>query len=170
MKLLLSLACAAVVAGCAGTAQMRPSAVATLAPKSGSQVQGIVRFIQRGDRMVVEGEISGLSPGPHGFHVHEQGDCSSPDGMSAGGHFNPAAVKHGAPESEERHAGDLGNIVADSSGKATVNKDIDVITVAAGPYSIIGRGLIVHAGPDDLKTDPTGNAGGRLACGTITRL
>jgi Cu-Zn family superoxide dismutase len=116
------------------------------------------------------GTVSGLVPGrEHGFHIHEAGDCSSGDGMSAKGHFNPLGKPHANPGTPERHAGDMLALKADSSGTAKVDAELDVITVAPGPTSIIGRGLIVHADPDDYKTQPTGNAGARIACAVIQR-
>jgi Cu-Zn family superoxide dismutase len=114
----------------------------------------------------VEGEISGLTPGKHGFHVHEKGDCSAPDGASAGGHFNPTHQNHGAPSSPHRHAGDLGNITADKKGNAKFNFRDKVIRLS-GEDSIMGKSLILHADPDDMKTQPTGNSGKRVACGVI---
>jgi Cu-Zn family superoxide dismutase len=114
--------------------------------------------------------VQGLVPGrEHGFHIHEAGDCSSPDGMSAKGHFNPFGKPHGHPASGERHAGDMPALKADKSGRAKVDVELDIITVAPGPASVVGRGVIVHADPDDYRTQPTGNAGARLACGVVQR-
>ena len=101
------------------------------------------------------------------MHVHEKGDCSAPDAASAGAHFNPAGKKHGAPGSTERHAGDLGNITANEYGKATLSMMVDGISVGKGSDGVIGRGVIVHADADDLKTDPDGKSGGRIGCGVI---
>ncbi|MGH8668703.1 MAG: superoxide dismutase family protein, partial [Burkholderiales bacterium] len=98
---------------------------------------------------------------------HEAGDCSSGDGESAKGHFNPQGKPHGHPGSSERHAGDLPSLKAEKSGRAKVDVQADIITVTPGPNSIVGRAVIVHANPDDYKTQPTGNAGARLACGVI---
>jgi Cu-Zn family superoxide dismutase len=161
-------ASALLLAACAGMEADGPSAVATVRPASGTQVHGEVKFTQVGARVRVTGEIAGLSPGPHGFHVHEKGDCSAPDGMSTGGHFNPQGKKHGAPDAPDRHAGDLGNLVANEYGKATLAVTIDGLAVGKGADGIIGRAVIVHANADDLKTDPTGNAGGRVGCGEIS--
>ncbi len=150
--------------------ESRPGATAsaTLRPASGSQVQGKVTFTQTSTTVRAVGEVTGLAPGLHGFHLHEKGDCSAADATSAGAHFNPRAHKHGGLHSAERHAGDFGNITADASGKAAVNVTVSGISVAAGqPNSIAGRGLVVHAQADDEKTDPTGNSGGRIACGVI---
>ena len=143
-----------------------PSAFVTLRPASGTRVSGSLKFTQAGERVRVTGEITGHSAGAKGFHIHEKGDCSAPDAMSAGGHFNPAKTRHGAPGAG--HAGDLGNLVFDESGKAVVNMTVSGISVSKeAPHGIIGRAVIVHVATDDLKSDPTGNAGGRGACGVI---
>ena len=168
-KIVITGLCAAALAACSDM-ESRPGATAsaTLRAASGSQVQGKVNFAQTGATVRVTGEVTGLSPGLHGFHLHEKGDCSAADATSAGAHFNPGARKHGGLHSSERHAGDFGNLSADATGKAVVNLTVSGIAVAAGqPNSIPGRGLIVHALPDDEKTDPTGNSGGRIACGVI---
>jgi Cu-Zn family superoxide dismutase len=141
-------------------------AVCVLHGASKSHVRGVVVFTQKDDGVTITGEVTGLKPGLHGFHIHEFGDCSEPDGSCAGGHFNPTKMPHGGPNSPQRHVGDLGNIKADESGKAVIDMTDKVIKLS-GPNSIIGRGLIVHADPDDLKTQPTGNAGARVACGVI---
>lgn len=160
-------ATALLLTACATVEPDGPSVIATVRPASGSQVHGEVKFTQVGARVRVSGEIAGLSPGAHGFHIHEKGDCSAPDGMSTGGHFNPQGKKHGAPNAPDRHAGDLGNLVAGEYGKATLTMMIDGISVGKGVDGVIGRAVIVHANADDLKTDPTGNAGDRIGCGTI---
>jgi Cu-Zn family superoxide dismutase len=118
------------------------------------------------DGVEINGEITGLTPGPHGFHVHQYGDCSSADPKCHGAHFNPDKKKHGGPDAEERHVGDLGNIMADESGKATI-KMKDKLIALAGPHSIMSRSIIIHAKADDLKTDPAGNAGDRIAGGVV---
>ena len=159
--------CALLLSACATMEPDGPSATAVVRPASGSQVHGEAKFTQVGSRVRVRAEIAGLSPGAHGFHIHEKGDCSAADGMSTGGHFNPQSKKHGAPDAADRHAGDLGNLVADEYGKATLTLMVDGISVGKGANGVIGRGLIVHANADDLKTDPTGNAGGRYGCGVI---
>jgi len=141
-------------------------AIAVLIPTSGNNVQGIVTFTKVADGITVTAHIEHLTPGKNGFHIHEFGDCSSPDGMSAGGHFNPMNMQHGAPTDANRHEGDIGNIVADSSGVANLEW-LDKMLSFEGPYSIIGRSVVVHANEDDLKSQPTGNAGARLACGAI---
>ncbi len=141
-------------------------AVAVLHPTKGSSVEGVVTFTKSGDEVKVVADLTGLTPGKHGFHIHEYGDCSSPDGKSAGGHFNPTNDPHASHDADKRHEGDLGNIEADSSGKAHLELTDKMMTMS-GEKSIIGRGLIVHEKADDLKTQPTGDAGGRVACGVI---
>ena len=158
---------AALLPACATMEPDGPSAVAIVRPASGSQVHGEIKFTQVGTRVRVTGEIGALSPGAHGFHIHEKGDCSAADATSTGSHFNPQGKKHGAPAAAERHAGDLGNLDASEYGKATLSMMVDGISVSKGADGIIGRGVIVHANQDDLKTDPTGNAGGRVGCGEI---
>jgi superoxide dismutase, Cu-Zn family len=141
-------------------------AIAVLHPTQGNNVSGIVTFSQMSAGVKIEAEIAGLSPGKHGFHIHEFGDCSAVDGTSAGGHYNPTVQPHAGPAQKERHMGDLGNIEADDSGKAVYDR-VDFQVVVNGPDSIIGRGIIVHAGMDDLKSQPSGAAGPRVACGVI---
>jgi superoxide dismutase, Cu-Zn family len=148
------------------SAQEPTKAIAVLHPASGSQVMGTVTFTKIGDAVQVVADVTGLTPGKHGFHIHEFGDCSASDASSAGGHFNPTHHQHGAPDAADRHAGDLGNIEADSSGKAHLEWTDKVMKLDGGD-SIVGHAVIVHEKVDDLKTQPTGNAGGRLACGVI---
>jgi Cu-Zn family superoxide dismutase len=148
-----------------------PKATANLQPTKGSSVKGTVNFQQRGDKVRVAANLAGLRPnGEFGFHVHEAGDCSSGDGMSAKGHFNPHGKPHGHHGSAQRHAGDMPSLKSDGSGNASASFDVDVISVNPGPASIVGRGLIVHVQPDDYNTQPTGNAGGRSACAIIERV
>jgi len=167
----LAVAAALAVAGVArAQAQAIAKATAQLQPTKGSTVTGTAIFTQRGGKVLVEVKVSGLAPGAeHGFHIHEKGDCSSGDGMSAGGHFNPLSKPHAHFSTPDRHAGDMPALKADASGNASVAVELDVITVVDGPTGIVGRGLIVHAQPDDYKTQPTGNAGARLACGVIQK-
>jgi Cu-Zn family superoxide dismutase len=140
-------------------------AVAVIHGLGDHHIKGMVTFTQRDGYIEVIGEISGLTPGEHAFHVHEFGDCSDPKGMSAGGHFNPEGHPHGAPDSDKRHVGDLGNIKADEQGNVTIKLEDKVIQLH-GPHSIIGRSLIIHEKPDDFG-QPVGNAGGRVACAVI---
>jgi Cu-Zn family superoxide dismutase len=153
--------------GKAGGGMARPQkAVAVLHALGNSMVKGTVTFSQKEGYIAITGEITGLTPGEHAFHVHEFGDCSSADGMSTGGHFNPTGMPHGGPDNEKRHVGDFGNIKADESGKVVLDIKDKVIRLAGGS-SIIGRALIVHGGVDDLTSQPAGNAGPRIACAVI---
>src|ERR1044071_3973068 len=124
-------------------------AVAVLHPTAGQQCHGVVRFTQDGDSVKVVADIEGLTPGQkHAFHIHQYGDCSSADGMSAGGHYNPENHPHGLPTTEMRHAGDLGNLTADNDGKAHYEITVKNISIAGTKGPIIGRGVIVHAKVD----------------------
>ena len=144
------------------------AATAVLSPASGSKVQGVVNFIQEFDQLRVEARITGLTPGEHGFHIHETGDCSAPDASSAGGHFNPTGMAHGGAQSENRHVGDFGNLKAGVSGEAYLSQVFPSLKIN-GPESIIGKAIIVHEKADDLKSQPSGDAGGRVACGVIQK-
>ena len=168
-RIAIATAVTLALAACAGTGgEQSPTASVKLEPRSGSQVRGSLTLTQVApDRVRIAGEVAGHSPGPKGFHIHDKGDCSAPDAMSAGGHFNPGGSKHGGLTGA-RHAGDIGNIVFDASGKATVNVVAEGITLTQGAANnVVGRAVVVHAAADDLKTDPTGNSGGRVACGVI---
>jgi Cu-Zn family superoxide dismutase len=141
-------------------------AICVMTALSGSKVHGVIHFTQKGDMVHVKGKITGLTPGLHGFHVHEYGDMTDDKGMSTGGHFDPDKKMHGGPKSKERHVGDLGNIKANDKGVAEIDM-MDKLLSLHGPHSIIGRGLIVHAKADDLKSQPSGDAGGRVGGGVI---
>ena len=150
------------------TGQGGATAQARLEPTQGNRTAGVVAFSAGGgNRVMVHARVTGLTPGQeHGFHVHEKGDCSSGDGNSAGGHFNPDGKPHG-PQHAEHHAGDMPSLRADASGVADMRFVLNDVSIGSGPRNIVGRGLIVHAQPDDYKSQPTGNAGARLACGVI---
>jgi Cu-Zn family superoxide dismutase len=142
-------------------------AVAVMHSTAGNKAHGKVTFTQDGEKVKVVADLEGLNPGQkHAFHVHQFGDCSAPDGMSAGGHYNPEGHEHGLPDKPMRHAGDLGNIQADNDGKAHYEISVNNISVAGVINPIIGRGVIVHAKVDD-GGQPVGNAGARIACGVI---
>jgi len=164
MKTILSITmfCALV---CFAQAQEQTTASAQLEPKSGSKVTGTVKFTKVGDEVQVVADIQNLTPGKHGFHIHEKSDCSAPDAASAGAHWNPGMKHHGGPETLDHHEGDLGNITADASGKAHL--DWKGKLPLTGKDSIIGKSIVVHEKEDDLKTDPSGNSGARIACGPI---
>ncbi len=170
MKNSVPFAALSLIVGLAAASAGAPApvtrAVAPLRPLGQSGVSGTVAFTKTEGGVKVAAKLSGLTEGAHGFHVHEFGDCSAPDGSSAGGHFNPAGAPHAGPTDAHRHAGDMGNLSAGKDGTATVEY-VDTQVSFEGPNSILGRGVIVHTNPDDLKTQPTGNAGGRIACGVV---
>jgi superoxide dismutase, Cu-Zn family len=141
-------------------------AIAVISSTKGNSVRGVVTFEEVEKGVHVVANFTGLTPGKHGFHIHEFGDMNSEDGSSAGGHFNPMGMSHSMPMSENRHAGDMGNIEADKDGIATLDY-IDLVMKLDGDHSIIGHSVIIHAKEDDLKTQPTGNAGARIGQGVI---
>jgi len=146
-----------------------PKAVSLLKSTTGYNVRGEVLFEEVGTGVHILAHLSGLTPSAHGFHIHAKGDCTSHDGKSAGGHFNPHNDFHGNPESEERHVGDLGNVIADVDGNARYDR-VDTVISFHGVNGIIGKGIIIHAGRDDLTSQPTGAAGARVACGVIEKV
>ena len=157
--ILLLAACASMSSG--------PSASATLGSISGSNASGTVKLTQLGDGSVrVTVDLTGVPPGVHGFHIHDKGDCGD-NGNAAGGHFNPATTAHGAPSVDPHHAGDFGNVTADADGRVHTEFTTRSVTIEAGPNSAVGHAVILHANPDDLVTQPTGNAGARIACGIV---
>jgi Cu-Zn family superoxide dismutase len=168
---LAALAIIPPLAGCAGMTQASgPTATVKLEPTRGNTTAGTVTFQQQGDQVTVLVKVEGLKAGQeHGFHIHDKGDCSSGDGMSAGGHFNPGAKPHGPPDSADHHAGDMPALKADAQGRADARFTLAGVTIGSGTADIVGRGLIVHAMPDDYRTQPTGNSGARIACGVILR-
>src|SRR6266487_3304632 len=144
-------------------------AIAMLHPTAGNKVSGTVTFIEVADGVQVHAELAGLAPGDHGFHVHEFGDCSAPDASSAGAHFNPTNKPHAGPDAPERHVGDMGNVEADTSGKAKLEYVDHQISLTNDEQSVIGRSVVVHMKRDDLKSQPAGDSGARVACGVIGR-
>ena len=160
-------AVAVVAAGLALAPQKKVThATAVIHPTKGQSVSGVVKFEQTDAGCKITWELLGLTPGKHGFHIHEFGDCNCEDGKCAGSHFNPEGKKHGGPTSAERHVGDLGNVVADDKGVAK-GEMVDKLVSLGGAHSIVGRAVIVHEKEDDMKTDPTGDAGGRIGIGVI---
>lgn len=144
------------------------TSTAVLVATSGSAVRGTLKFHEEKDRVVhISGTVEGLAPGKHGFHIHVNGNCDSPDGISAGGHYAPTGGRHGAPGAKDRHLGDLGNIVADANGRAEVDMTVSGITIALmGMASVGDRSIVIHAAEDDFS-DPAGNSGARVACVVI---
>lgn len=147
-------------------------AVAVLQPTAGNSVKGVIWFDSVPNGVHVHGDITGLAPNSsHGFHIHEYGDASSDNGSLAGGHYNPEGHPHGDPADGPHHAGDLGNVIADATGKATVDVTVKGISIAGMMDPIIGRGLVLHRDKDDYTQSPPsptpGNSGPRIAVGVI---
>jgi Cu-Zn family superoxide dismutase len=173
-RLALMVCGCAVLVACGGNKgnffSKKQSATAVLAPTKGHSVSGTVNFTQKGDLVLVEAKVNGLKPNAvSGIHIHEKGNCSAPDGSSAGGHFNPSGSRHGGPGGAVRHGGDLGNLRADANGYAQISIEVSGISLGTDPNSVTGRAVIVHAGADDFKTQPSGNSGARVACGLISK-
>lgn len=156
----------AVLLGACATPAMGPSAGADLLARSGSTVTGKVSFSETDGRLRIEAMVSGLAPGEHGFHVHDAGDCSAPDASSAKGHFNPLAKAHGHYSGAEHHGGDMPNLVANAQGDAKYSVELKGLSLN-GPSGVVGRSIVIHADPDDYKSQPAGNSGKRIACGVI---
>ena len=143
-----------------------PTAVAILHNAAGEEI-GFARFVQAESAVLVTAEVGGLErEGPHGFHVHELGECLPPDFKASGGHFNPGGTPHACPPNPERHAGDFGNIEV-IGGNGRLEGESELISVVPGEISIVDRAVIVHNGEDDCASQPTGDAGSRYACGVI---
>ena len=165
--IIAATAVAVLLTACQTTPPEPLLATAQMKPTKGNKTIGEATFEQAGNLVRVVVFVQGLKPGQeHGLHIHEGADCSG-DAMGAKGHFNPHGKPHGLPGSAERHAGDLPNLRANKAGRANVHYDADILTLTPGPANIIGRALVVHAGPDDYRTQPTGNSGARIACGVI---
>lgn len=145
-------------------------AQAVLKAPKGSKLKGMIHFTEENGKMKIETMVDGIKPGPHGFHIHEKGDCSAADFSSAGGHFNPHQGTHADHNTPGRHVGDLGNLIADNKSKAYTTLIVDGMTMKPGAESIIGKSVIIHKDKDDLKSQPAGNSGPRIACGIIEAL
>lgn len=167
-RVALALVVTCLAAGCTNMQVRTPAAVAKVAPTKDHHAEGTVMFLQKGDKVLVEARISGLTPGLHGFHIHEKGNCSAPDALSAGGHFNPKQSGHGGSAGDERHAGDLGNLIADNAGLAIYKAELAGLNLGTGDDSIVGRSVVVHQNADDLYSQPAGNSGARVGCGLIS--
>ena len=162
---------ALMVAGCASMQSSDNAAVADLKNTAGQSV-GVAQLTQAGNVVRIVVEARGLPPGPHGVHVHAVGKCDPPDFNSAGGHFNPLNKQHGALNPQGSHAGDLPNLTVAPDGNGRMETTTERLTLGSGPASVWdadGSALVVHASPDDFKTDPTGNSGGRIACGVLVK-
>lgn len=166
------VACAFVlvaIAACARTWMPEPrEGVAHLKPTQGHSASGTVTFREGRDHVIVIADLEGLPPNSaHAIHVHERGNCQAPDASSAGAHFNPRSQPHGEPPDTERHAGDMPNLMSDEHGRARYRAEVNLISVAPGPMSVLERAVVIHTRPDDYQSQPAGNAGDRLACGVI---
>ena len=143
-------------------------AMANLNPSEGQTAKGTVHFQDLGEGSVeVVVDLTGVPPGEHGFHVHDKGDCGN-NGQNAGGHFNPSNMVHGAPDAQSHHAGDFGNVTAGANGEVHTRFETHSITVKEGAMSVVGHAVVLHGNPDDLVSQPAGNAGPRIACGVTT--
>jgi Cu-Zn family superoxide dismutase len=160
-------------AGCAGFAQPTTDNTATADVRDArGQSVGTATLTQLGNSVRVVLNMRGMPPGAKGVHIHEVGKCEAPPFTTAGGHFNPHGKQHGALNPQGPHAGDLPNITIGSDGSGRLESTTELVTLTPGPASLFdadGSALVVHAGPDDFKTDPTGNSGGRIACGVIVK-
>jgi len=172
MKTMIGGLAAVLVLLASGAALAKGSkAEATLESRSGSTATGKVTFTQHGKKIEMKVVVTGLTPGSHAIHLHDKGDCSAPDAASAGGHWNPSSEDHGKWAHAPFHHGDIGNLVADDKGKAELKMESEIWTLGDGkPSDVVGHAVIVHAKEDDFTTQPTGNAGGRVACGVIQRV
>jgi len=167
-KIVALIAWVLIAAPAAPTPATAAEAKATIQPKGESKVTGTAAFTDvapRGVKVVVD--IADAPPGTHGLHIHEKGDCSAPDASSAGAHFNPAGNPHAGPKEKARHNGDLGNIEIGQNGKGHLEVVDDLLTVKPGAESVVGKSVVFHAKTDDLKTQPAGDSGARVGCGTI---
>ncbi len=173
-KIIVSLAIiTALIIGCKSSTKSNDAKTltVTLEPKSNSTVAGTATFTEKNGKVTFVAKMSGLQPGVHAIHIHEKSDCSAADGSSAGGHWNPTFKKHGKWGSAEYHKGDIGNFTADAKGNGTITLTTDEWCIGCGDATkdVLGKGLIVHQGTDDFTTQPTGNAGGRVACAGIIK-
>jgi Cu-Zn family superoxide dismutase len=173
MRTTLALAGTLVLAGCAGMAGPAggPAATADLVNVRGERV-GTAVLTEAGGTVRLRVEATGLAPGPHGIHIHAVGRCEPPGFTSAGGHFNPLGRKHGLEAADGAHAGDLPNLVADAAGRAHYEATTRLVSIGGGLLSLFdadGSAVVIHERADDQRTDPTGDSGGRVACGVVTR-
>ncbi len=142
-------------------------ATATLTAAKGKKLEGEVHFTQSGKGIMAHVQVKGLTPNSqHGIHIHENGKCEGPAFTSAGGHWNPTDEPHAGPQTAERHLGDMGNLETDEAGNAQMSLLISRARLE-GDRSLLGKAVIIHGKPDDLKSQPSGNSGARIACGVI---
>lgn len=163
----------AMIMGCKTNSNSNDSKklIITFEPKSNSTVSGTATFIEKNGKVTFVAKLAGLKPGVHAIHIHEKSDCSAADGSSAGGHWNPTFKKHGKWGVGEYHKGDIGNFTADANGNGAITLTTDEWDMGSGDPTkdIMGKGLIVHQGTDDFVSQPSGDAGARVACSAIIR-
>jgi Cu-Zn family superoxide dismutase len=173
-KILLSITLIiAFIIGCKTNSNSKETKKLVLAfeSKSNSNVSGTATFIEKNGKVSFTAKLSGLTPGTHAIHIHEKSDCTAADGSSAGGHWNPTFKNHGKWGIGDYHKGDIGNFVADKDGNGTISMTTDEWNIGSGDPTkdILGKGLIVHQGTDDFTSQPSGNAGARVACSAIIK-
>lgn len=169
---LLSFGIIALTVGCKTKTEHKPNELkVALEPKSETKTSGFVTFSEKSGKVTFTATISGLTPGVHAIHIHEKADCSAADATSAGGHWNPTFKKHGKWGEGEYHKGDIGNFTADANGNGKITLTTDEWCIGCGDATkdVTGKAIIVHKGSDDFTTQPTGNAGGRVACTAIIK-
>jgi superoxide dismutase, Cu-Zn family len=169
--ILFTLITGATIFACKTATGGKNQIIVMLQPKSDSQVSGSATFTEKNGVVTFEANIQGLTPGEHAIHIHEKADCSAADASSAGGHWNPTFKKHGKWGQGEYHKGDIGNFTADANGNGTITFTTNEWCIGCDDATkdITNKGLIVHKGADDFTTQPTGNAGGRVACAGIIK-
>jgi Cu-Zn family superoxide dismutase len=167
LALLLACASSKTSSPAAAPKPAGPRATATIEGRSSSTLTGTAVFTQNGDTVHVVVDVANAPEGVHAVHLHEKGDCSAPDAMSAGGHFNPMKMEHGSPDAPAHHAGDFGNMTVGGDGHGHLELDSTMLTVTAGDHSVVGHAIVVHAKEDDMHTQPTGNAGALFGCGVF---
>ena len=169
---LYALVAFGLILGCKSSSSAKANLLAiSLESRSNSTVTGIATFSEENGMVTFVAKLSGLKPGVHAIHIHEKADCSAADAASAGGHWNPTFKKHGKWTDPEHHKGDIGNFTADKDGNGTITLKTDEWCIGCSDTNkdILGKGLIVHEKADDFTTQPTGNAGGRIACSAIIK-
>ena len=146
-------------------------AVAKIEAKSGSSVSGTVSFIEKDGIVTMKAALAGLSEGNHAIHIHAIGDCSAPDGKSAGGHWNPTKENHGKWMEAPFHIGDIGNLVVGADGTGTIERETNLWSIGGkeANKNVVGHAITIHEGPDDFSSQPSGAAGPRVGCGEIVR-